>query len=100
VGRDFLPRGSGMSAANFPSGPELFELLCRGFPWLISGSAFWFEGIVTRRPLVLQLHKTGEGQEEYAQFLHNPKRRFTDFGELSLSLCPRAHTVSVSVIYS
>ncbi|CAA6657202.1 unnamed protein product [Spirodela intermedia] len=37
VGRDFLPRGS---------------------------------GIVTRRPLVLQLHKTDEGQVEYAEFLH------------------------------
>ncbi|KAK8620862.1 hypothetical protein V6N13_067323 [Hibiscus sabdariffa] len=47
VGRDFLPRGS---------------------------------GIVTRRPLVLQLHKTDEGSEEYAEFLHLPKRRFTDFG--------------------
>ncbi|XP_010269920.1 PREDICTED: dynamin-related protein 1E-like [Nelumbo nucifera] len=46
VGRDFLPRGS---------------------------------GIVTRRPLVLQLHKTEEGQVEYAEFLHLPKRRFTDF---------------------
>ncbi|CAA7393222.1 unnamed protein product [Spirodela intermedia] len=46
VGRDFLPRGS---------------------------------GIVTRRPLVLQLHKTDEGQVEYAEFLHLPKRRFTDF---------------------
>ncbi|XP_031502702.1 phragmoplastin DRP1E-like [Nymphaea colorata] len=46
VGRDFLPRGS---------------------------------GIVTRRPLVLQLHKTEEGQSEYAEFLHLPKRRFTDF---------------------
>ncbi|KAJ8438495.1 hypothetical protein Cgig2_008982 [Carnegiea gigantea] len=46
VGRDFLPRGS---------------------------------GIVTRRPLVLQLHKTEEGSEEYAEFLHLPKRRFTDF---------------------
>ncbi|KAK2991220.1 hypothetical protein RJ640_026425 [Escallonia rubra] len=45
VGRDFLPRGS---------------------------------GIVTRRPLVLQLHKT-EGQSEYAEFLHAPKKRFTDF---------------------
>ncbi|GJM91521.1 hypothetical protein PR202_ga07898 [Eleusine coracana subsp. coracana] len=48
VGRDFLPRGS---------------------------------GIVTRRPLVLQLHKTEEGVQEYAEFLHMPKRRFTDFGE-------------------
>ncbi|OVA05673.1 Dynamin central domain [Macleaya cordata] len=47
VGRDFLPRGS---------------------------------GIVTRRPLVLQLHKTDDGQPEYAEFLHLPKRRFTDFG--------------------
>ncbi|XP_057977414.1 phragmoplastin DRP1E-like [Malania oleifera] len=46
VGRDFLPRGS---------------------------------GIVTRRPLVLQLHKTEQGLEEYAEFLHMPKRRFTDF---------------------
>ncbi|MCD7458633.1 Dynamin- protein 1E [Datura stramonium] len=47
VGRDFLPRGS---------------------------------GIVTRRPLVLQLHKTEEGQQEYAEFGHLPRRRFTDFG--------------------
>lgn len=45
VGKDFLPRGS---------------------------------GIVTRRPLVLQLHKIDEGRE-YAEFLHLPKRRFTDF---------------------
>ncbi|KAL6505866.1 Phragmoplastin drp1c [Orobanche hederae] len=45
VGRDFLPRGS---------------------------------GIVTRRPLVLQLHKT-EGQTEYAEFLHAPKKKFNDF---------------------
>ncbi|KNA24070.1 hypothetical protein SOVF_018260 [Spinacia oleracea] len=46
VGRDFLPRGS---------------------------------GIVTRRPLVLQLHKTDEGEQEYGEFLHLPKRRFSDF---------------------
>ncbi|KAH1074251.1 hypothetical protein J1N35_026579 [Gossypium stocksii] len=45
VGRDFLPRGS---------------------------------GIVTRRPLVLQLHKTESGTE-CAEFLHAPKKRFTDF---------------------
>ncbi|KAM7471989.1 hypothetical protein LguiA_010172 [Lonicera macranthoides] len=45
VGRDFLPRGS---------------------------------GIVTRRPLVLQLQKTEDGQE-YAEFGHMPRRRFTDF---------------------
>ncbi|CAH8252847.1 unnamed protein product [Arabidopsis lyrata] len=46
VGRDFLPRGS---------------------------------GIVTRRPLVLQLHKTEEGITEDAEFLHAPKKRFADF---------------------
>ncbi|KAE8055541.1 hypothetical protein FH972_012374 [Carpinus fangiana] len=46
VGRDFLPRGS---------------------------------GIVTRRPLVLQLQKTEQGLQEYAEFLHLPKKRFTDF---------------------
>ncbi|KAK4262496.1 hypothetical protein QN277_028051 [Acacia crassicarpa] len=46
VGRDFLPRGS---------------------------------GIVTRRPLVLQLHKIEVELEEYAEFLHLPKKKFTDF---------------------
>ncbi|ESW25228.1 hypothetical protein PHAVU_003G018000 [Phaseolus vulgaris] len=46
VGRDFLPRGS---------------------------------GIVTRRPLVLQLHKTEEGKQEYAEFLHQSRKRFSDF---------------------
>ena len=60
VGRDFLPRGS---------------------------------GIVTRRPLVLQLHNTSvpveEGEsggaaaagagEEWGEFLHQPGQRYTDF---------------------
>ncbi|XP_051149653.1 phragmoplastin DRP1E-like [Andrographis paniculata] len=46
VGRDFLPRGS---------------------------------GIVTRRPLVLQLQQTEEGQKEYAEFGHLSGRHFTDF---------------------
>ncbi|CAH9111730.1 unnamed protein product [Cuscuta epithymum] len=46
VGRDFLPRGS---------------------------------GIVTRRPLVLQLHKSDGGKQEYAEFSHLPGKRFTDF---------------------
>ncbi|CAM6098643.1 unnamed protein product [Calypogeia fissa] len=45
VGRDFLPRGS---------------------------------GIVTRRPLVLQLHRTEDGRD-YAEFLHMQGRKFTDF---------------------
>ncbi|CAL9209923.1 unnamed protein product [Musa hybrid cultivar] len=57
VGRDFLPRGSVVSSS----------------PFLL------FQGIVTRRPLVLQLHKTEEGRPEYAEFLHLPNRRFTDF---------------------
>ncbi|KAG5041538.1 hypothetical protein JHK85_014014 [Glycine max] len=35
--------------------------------------------IVTRRPLVLQLHKIDEGSREYAEFLHLPRKRFTDF---------------------
>lgn len=39
-----------------------------------------YSGIVTRRPLVLQLHKTDDGQQEYAEFGHLPRRRFTDFG--------------------
>ncbi|XP_061357077.1 dynamin-related protein 12A isoform X3 [Gastrolobium bilobum] len=45
VGKDFLPRGS---------------------------------GIVTRRPLVLQLHKIDEGRE-YAEFMHLPRKKFPDF---------------------
>ncbi|TKY64086.1 Dynamin-related protein 1B [Spatholobus suberectus] len=45
VGKDFLPRGS---------------------------------GIVTRRPLVLQLHKIDEGRE-HAEFMHLPRKKFTDF---------------------
>jgi len=28
---------------------------------------------------VLQLHKTDDGTEEYAEFLHLPKKQFTDF---------------------
>ncbi|KAI4327230.1 hypothetical protein L6164_019718 [Bauhinia variegata] len=46
VGRDFLPRGS---------------------------------GIVTRRPLVLQLNKIEEGLQDYSEFLHLPRKKFTDF---------------------
>lgn len=36
-------------------------------------------GIVTRRPLVLQLYNTEQGQEDYAQFLHQENKKFTDF---------------------
>mmetsp|Transcript_34279 Transcript_34279/g.58692 ORF Transcript_34279/g.58692 Transcript_34279/m.58692 type:complete len:745 (+) Transcript_34279:37-2271(+) len=53
VGKDFLPRGS---------------------------------GIVTRRPLILQLHhitapKAGQPQE-WAEFLHQPKKVYTDFDKV------------------
>jgi dynamin 1-like protein len=66
VGRDFLPRGS---------------------------------GIVTRRPLILQLinvpqaeaddtldsgyrNPTATSRDEWAEFHHIPNRRFTDFGDV------------------
>ncbi|CAE6394168.1 unnamed protein product [Rhizoctonia solani] len=39
------------------------------------------QGIVTRRPLVLQLVHTPEPATEYAQFLHTDKR-FTDFADI------------------
>ncbi|KNA18166.1 hypothetical protein SOVF_073460 [Spinacia oleracea] len=45
VGKDFLPRGS---------------------------------GIVTRRPLVLQLHRVEENRE-WGEFMHLPRKKFTDF---------------------
>ncbi|XP_050204201.1 phragmoplastin DRP1A [Mercurialis annua] len=35
-------------------------------------------GIVTRRPLVLQLHRLDEGRE-YAEFMHLPRKKFSDF---------------------
>lgn len=34
----------------------------------------------------MQLHKTEGGQTEFAEFLHLSKRRFTDFGILTLLL--------------
>ena len=53
VGRDFLPRGT---------------------------------GIVTRRPLILQLYHIGndstEKVEEYGEFLHRPGTKYTDFSEI------------------
>lgn len=49
VGRDFLPRGS---------------------------------GIVTRRPLVLQLQTHAKGEKDYGVFLHKPGQKFYDFAEI------------------
>ena len=42
-------------------------------------------GIVTRRPLVLQLVHTPPadgGEDEWGEFLHLPGKRFTDFAEI------------------
>ncbi|KAF9689714.1 hypothetical protein SADUNF_Sadunf01G0120900 [Salix dunnii] len=64
VGRDFLPRGS---------------------------------GIVTRRPLVLQLHKTEPGITEYAEFLHKQRERFTDF-DMCLISQPAPDSLSVYIV--
>jgi hypothetical protein len=44
-------------------------------------------------PLVLQLHKT-EGGTEYAEFLHLPRKRFTDFGNSFCACGPAACLVS------
>jgi replication fork clamp-binding protein CrfC len=52
VGRDFLPRGS---------------------------------GVVTRRPLILQLTRTTDGQE-YAEFLHKPNTKYTNFDMVRLEI--------------
>ena len=65
VGKDFLPRGS---------------------------------GIVTRRPLVLQLvqlfPKEGAPKEEWGEFLHKPGKKFTDFQEIKREI--EAETDSVA----
>lgn len=100
VGRDFLPRGSGKKLIALSSWFFPYVLLFLfsyilfffspdfvHYAWLLlSFFLFCLEGIVTRRPLVLQLHKIEEGQVEYAEFLHLPNRRFTDFCAL-LSTC-------------
>uniref|UniRef100_A0A0C9RIS4 TSA: Wollemia nobilis Ref_Wollemi_Transcript_15527_2462 transcribed RNA sequence n=1 Tax=Wollemia nobilis TaxID=56998 RepID=A0A0C9RIS4_9CONI len=39
-------------------------------------------GIVTRRPLVLQLHKTEDGSPVYSEFLHRPNKKYTDFAKV------------------
>lgn len=51
VGRDFLPRGS---------------------------------GIVTRRPLILQLNRTDS--EEYAEFMHKPGVKITNYDQVRLEI--------------
>lgn len=46
---------------------------------LLDNKNVFHVGIVTRRPLVLQLHRIDEGKE-YAEFMHLPKKKFSDFG--------------------
>lgn len=46
---------------------------------LLDNNNVFHVGIVTRRPLVLQLHRIDEGKE-YAEFMHLPKKKFSDFG--------------------
>ena len=61
VGRDFLPRGS---------------------------------GVVTRRPLILQLvHTQGDGAD-WAQFMHKPAVRFTDFGQVRQEIVAETERVT------
>jgi replication fork clamp-binding protein CrfC len=76
VGRDFLPRGSGLIGN---SAPVSEFSSTRAVIFTATRFVSSITGIVTRRPLVLQLHKTEDGVQEYAEFLHMPKRRFNDF---------------------
>ncbi|AOW07898.1 Dynamin central region-domain-containing protein [Yarrowia lipolytica] len=62
VGRDFLPRGT---------------------------------GIVTRRPLVLQLTNKPDS-EEYGEFLHLPGKKFTDFNEIRNEIAKETDKVTGS----
>ena len=39
-------------------------------------------GIVTRRPLILQLIRISPGEEVYAEFLHKKDHRYTDFEQV------------------
>lgn len=83
VGKDFLPR---VQVWLF----KQQELVHFGVLFCFCDALIcfvWFDsaGIVTRRPLVLQLHRI-DGDREYAEFMHVPRKRFTDFGNSSI-LC-------------
>jgi hypothetical protein len=45
---------------------------------------------------VLQLHKT-DGGHEYAEFLHAPRKRFTDFGKTSVYII---HLSNLLVVFT
>lgn len=44
---------------------------------------------------MLQLHKTESGTQEYAEFLHQPRRKFTDFG---MTVILHAYAGNLSVL--
>ena len=46
-------------------------------------------GIVTRRPLVLQLHHAAPGGAQYAEFVHRPGERLSDFERSARRSRPR-----------
>ncbi|GLJ55282.1 hypothetical protein SUGI_1186310 [Cryptomeria japonica] len=50
----------------------------------------WGSSFVTRRPLVLQLHKIDEGTPEYAEFLHLPNKKITDFAKAVVERQPES----------
>jgi len=58
---------------------------------------FESKGIVTATALVLKLHKTEEGSEGYAEFLHLPKPRFTDFTLVRKKIQDETETYRVTV---
>lgn len=79
VGKDFLPRGAGKAWL-------IKKTIFNSNLDLSINNVFFYVGIVTRRPLVLQLHRIDEGKE-YAEFMHLPKKKFTDFGIIFFFLC-------------
>ncbi|GLJ51499.1 hypothetical protein SUGI_1094670 [Cryptomeria japonica] len=46
-------------------------------------------GIVTRKPLVIQLRKIDEGTPEHAKFLHRPNKKITDFAKVVVERQPK-----------
>ena len=86
VGKDFLPRGSGKYLIFIVLLVLMFLIqltYCIIHLYVSIINAIVLAGIVTRRPLVLQLHRVEENRE-WAEFMHLPRKRFTDFGVLCI----------------
>ena len=43
---------------------------------------------------MLQLHKTDPGQLDYAEFLHAPRKRFTDFAALRKEIADETERIT------